>query len=256
MHDLWAVHRHLATELDSRLALLRNAPATVTLIGADADISHQLLATRYPDARFHEYDEHSAQLHHAAIQRKPKLLDKWRGKTVGQTCQNLNEPLPENSADMLFSNLKLHQAPDAANILQNWSNHLKPDGLLFFSCLGGNSLPEIRSLLTEHGITCAASNLRDMHDWGDMLLQGFNDPITDTARVQLAYERFADMQQDMQHLKLWQALQPDRLPEAERLLHIAWKQGKLSRITLETVFGHAIKKIRQPENTRPIHFYR
>lgn len=52
----WQIHRHLAQDTDERLQLVRNAPKRIMLIGADADISRSLLAARYPDAVFEEYD--------------------------------------------------------------------------------------------------------------------------------------------------------------------------------------------------------
>ncbi|HEZ3873022.1 TPA: methyltransferase, partial [Neisseria meningitidis] len=52
----WQVHRHLAEHTDQRLTLVRNAPKHILLAGADADISRSLLAKRYPQAVFEEYD--------------------------------------------------------------------------------------------------------------------------------------------------------------------------------------------------------
>ncbi len=52
----WQVHRHLAEYADQRLTLVRNAPKYILLAGADADISRSLLAKRYPQAVFEEYD--------------------------------------------------------------------------------------------------------------------------------------------------------------------------------------------------------
>ena len=45
-----------AQDTDERLQLVRNAPKRIMLIGADADISRSLLAARYPNAVFEEYD--------------------------------------------------------------------------------------------------------------------------------------------------------------------------------------------------------
>ena len=52
----WQVHRHLAEHADQRLTLVRNVPKHILLAGADADISRSLLAKRYPQAVFEEYD--------------------------------------------------------------------------------------------------------------------------------------------------------------------------------------------------------
>lgn len=52
----WQIHRHLAQDTDERLQIVRNAPKRILLVGADADISRSLLAARYPNAVFEEYD--------------------------------------------------------------------------------------------------------------------------------------------------------------------------------------------------------
>ena len=35
--DKWLIHRHVATELDSRLAVVRQVPQQIVLAGADGD---------------------------------------------------------------------------------------------------------------------------------------------------------------------------------------------------------------------------
>ena len=54
--ERWQIHRHLAQNADERLQILTRTPERITLIGADADISRSLLAARYPQAAFVEYD--------------------------------------------------------------------------------------------------------------------------------------------------------------------------------------------------------
>ena len=96
----WQIHRHLAQDTDERLQLVRNAPKRIMLIGADADISRSLLAARYPDAVFEEYDSNADFLKTAAAARKGGFWQKLTGKTIPQHCQALTAPLPEASADM------------------------------------------------------------------------------------------------------------------------------------------------------------
>ena len=95
----WQIHRHLAQDTDERLQLVRNAPKRIMLIGADADISRSLLAARYPDAVFEEYDPNADFLKTAAAARKGGFWQKLTGKTIPQHCQSLTAPLPEAAAD-------------------------------------------------------------------------------------------------------------------------------------------------------------
>ena len=99
----WQIHRHLAQDTDERLQIVRNAPKRILLVGADADISRSLLAARYPNAVFEEYDPRADFLQTASAARKSGFWQKLTGKTVPQHCQALTDPLPEASADMLWA---------------------------------------------------------------------------------------------------------------------------------------------------------
>lgn len=257
MSDYWGIHAHLAAELDRRLDIVRHAPARILLIGADGDHSRRLLAQRYPQAQLAEYDARTDFLTAAAAERKSGWLAKLSGKAVPQHEQNWTEPLPEAAADMLWSNMALVCAEGLTDVFDNWARSLKTDGLLFFTHLGGDSLPELRQVLAQAGIACAAPNLVDMHDLGDMLFHhGFYDPITDTAKLQLDYQTFAGWQQDMDYLGLWQALAPEDENAARAAAQAAWQNGELRRTTLETVYGHAVKKLMLPENESVVTFHK
>lgn len=257
MSDDWGVHAHLAEQLDSRLVLVREAPARIVLTGADGDCSRRLLAARYPQAQFAEYDARADHLAAAAAARKSGWLAKLAGKSVPQTQQNWSEPLPPASADMLWSNLALPLADSLAAVFDSWAGCLKTDGLLFFTHWGGDSLPELRAVLSEAGIACAAPLLADMHDLGDLLLQhGFYDPVTDTARLQLDYQSPSAWEGDMRRLGLWHALAPADADAARAAARTAWDRGGLRRMTLETVFGHAVKKPLLPPNESPVSFHK
>ena len=143
----WQIHRHLAQDTDERLQIVRNAPKRILLVGADADISRSLLAARYPNAVFEEYDPRADFLQTAAAARKSGFWQKLTGKTVPQHCQALTAPLPEASADMLWANLSLPRANEILPVLKNWANALKTDGLLFFTHFGRDSLTELTGRL-------------------------------------------------------------------------------------------------------------
>lgn len=256
-NDPYFIHSRLAADMDARLQILNRTPKQIILFGADGDHSRSLLASRYPQARFSEYDSQEAALQAAALRRRGGLWAKLSGKNIIQTCQSTETRLPENSAEMLWANLGLMNAADAVTVLQNWSAALKKDGLLFFSHFGADSLPEIRQLLQENGIRCAAPLLKDMHDWGDLLFEhGFNDPVMDTAKMVLDYQNTRWFWQDLTYSGLWQALQAEREEDARAVVERALSQGQLKNITLEILFGHAVKKTVMPAGEQEIRFYR
>ena len=70
---------------------------------------------------------------------------------------------------MVWSNLGLLHQSAPQQVIANWANALKPDGLLFCSHFGPDTLKEILTLWREHGIIVQAPRLLDMHDLGDIL---------------------------------------------------------------------------------------
>lgn len=255
----WFIHKHFAQEMNQRLAILRHTPELIILMGADGDVSRALLAQRYPKAHFEEYDSRAQALQESLQQRKTEkigFLDKLMGKNIPQFCQAIDAPLPEARADMLWANLSLTQTNDLPSTLAAWGQGLKTDGLLFLTHFGRDTLTEIRDYLAQHHIQCQAKVLIDMHDLGDIIYHHhFYDPVMDTAKLVLTYPQADLFWQDMHSTGLWTALQADDEPRARALITQAWQNGELSGITLETVFGHAVKKRVLPENESLVQFY-
>lgn len=255
--DRWQIHRHLAETADSRLEYVRREPQQIFLVGADADISRSLLAARYPKAAFAEFDPRPDFLEAAAAARKGGFWRKLAGKTVPQSCQNVDAPLPEAAADMLWANLALTAAADLPAAFGAWAGALKTDGLLFFTHFGRDTLDTLAGRLKAQGIGCAKNTLVDMHDLGDMLAgNGFYDPVTDTARLELSYTRFETFRLDMETLGLWTALAPDDEAAARAAVERMFAEEGRLNITLETVYGHAVKKAVLPEGEKAVRFYR
>ena len=239
-NDRWQIHRHLAEQADQRLQIVKTVPRRILLAGADGDNSRRLLAARYPKAAFAEYDPRPECLRDAADKRGGGLLSKLAGKTVPQHCQALSAPLPEASADMLWSNLGLATEHNPVAVFASWAGALQTDGLLFFTHFGRDTLLE----------------LTDMHDLGDMLADsGFYDPVTDTARLKLEYRTADTFLQDMDTLGLWHALDFDDLAAARTAIAGLWQRQTLPGLTLETVFGHAVKKKILPAGENEVHFF-
>ncbi|MCO6507904.1 MAG: methyltransferase [Snodgrassella sp.] len=252
----WFLHAHLAATLDERLSILRQPPAHILLAAADGNESYRLLKMRYPHARFQEFDSRDRYLQAAQAMRKAKLnwLQKFNSSLPVQT---VSDQLPSNqAADMVWSNLGLIHQADPIAVINNWAGALRPDGLLFFSHFGADTLKEVLTLWRTAGIVVKTPHLLDMHDLGDMLYQhGFYDPVMDMNMLTLQYtkaERFID---DMRTAGLWQSLQFDNEIDAVRILVQAWKNNDIHNVTLELVYGHGVKKQILPDNATPIQFY-
>lgn len=254
MNEQWVIHRYFAEQCDGRLDFVHKQPKSITLIGVDGDISRKLLAKRYPKAVFHEYDERNDVLQTVAKMRQPHLFSKWLGKGVAQTCQTALSPLPEASCEMLWSNLALLRSAEPMPVFRNWATALITQGLLFFTCLGRDSLQELIARLQADGIVIHWEQFYDMHDLGDMLADsGFYDPVMDTAKLCLQYQNAETFWQDMNLLGLWQTVRCADKAQAEAKINQYLAEG-LS-ITLEAVFGHAVKKLVLPEGEQEVQFF-
>lgn len=252
----WFLHAHLAATLDERLSILKQPPQHILLAAADGNESYRLLKMRYPQACFHEYDSRSCYLQAAQAIRKAKQ-SWWQKLNSSLPEQIASDRLPDNqAADMVWSNLGLIHQPDAVAVIENWAGALRPDGLLFFSHFGPDTLKEVLTLWRAAGIVVSAPMLLDMHDLGDMLYQhGFYDPVMDMNMLTLQYTKPERFIEDMRTAGLWQSLKFDNEIEAVRILAQAWQNEDIQNVTLELVYGHGVKKQILPENVAPIQFY-
>ena len=108
---------------------------------------------------------------------------------------------PSEPADMLWSNMGLHMQANPAQWMKQWASSLNQAGFVMFSCLGPDSLRELRQLYASLDWPAPSHEFTDMHDWGDMLLSaGFAAPIMDMERITLTYETPAALLEELRSL--------------------------------------------------------
>ena len=140
--------------------------------------------------------------------------------------------------------------------MRQWHRHLDVDGFLMFSCLGPDTLTELRAVYARQGWAPPCHAFTDMHDWGDMLVHaGFAEPIMDMERITLTYSSADSLLADLR--ELGRNLHTDRFPALRgrrwrstlgaALEHaLRGPDGRLE-LTFEVVYGHAFKP--QPKLT-------
>lgn len=159
---------------------------------------------------------------------------------------------PDGGVQMLWSNMALHMAADPQALIAQWHRALAVDGYLMFSCLGPDTLRELRALYADLGWPAPGHAMTDMHDWGDMLVHaGFAEPVMDMERITLTFATPARLLQELRGLgrnlhpqrfaalraRNWRARLEQAL--AQRLAD-AGQGGQLS-LTFEIIYGHAFK---------------
>ena len=167
---------------------------------------------------------------------RSKVKSKWRSLFAGNinslaSFQETNKfNLPDNSVDLVFSNLLLQDLADPKHFLQECWRVLREGGLITFSYLGPDTGKELRAL--EPGVMKTQNLLSpwDMHDMGDALLgERFSDPVMDMEFISLDYQSDALLLVDAGALKLLQTTTKE-LPKHSLLP---------KKMTLELVYGHA-----------------
>ena len=243
------LHEEVASRMLDRLQWIKLQPRVWTHWGAlrGGLQAHAALAARYPDAACFVVE---AQVKRAQEAIK-NIAKKWWNPHRWMSGVTHFEATPAGTADMLWANMALHESADPQALLAGWRDALKVDGFLMFSCLGPDTVREIRELYAALGWPPAGHELTDMHDWGDMLVQGgFAEPVMDMERLTLTYASPARLLQERRELgrnfhparfpalrgRGWQA----RLEQALGQHLVVGADGRLS-LTFEVIYGHALK---------------
>ena len=250
------LHEEVASRMVERLQWIRLQPKTWAHWGAvrGGQRAHAALLDQYPDAAYFlpEIGELIADEAIKNIAKKSKK-DNWNIAKVFQRKPKVEvTTLVDGALDMLWANMHLHNALDPQALIVQWHKALATDGFLMFSCLGPDTLRELRGMYESLGWPSPCHQFTDMHDWGDMLIQaGFAEPVMDMERIVLTYETPKKLLQDLR--ELGRNLHPDRFPalrgkawksklEAALVEHLADPtEGGRLKLTFEVIYGHAMK---------------
>ena len=180
------LHEEVARRMLERLDWIKLQPATWAhwspLRGGLA--AHKLLTQRYPDADCYLV-EPSAK--HLKITREALKNPWWTAAHWVKSTAHFTAPASQ-SVKMVWANMALHMAADPQSLIAAWHQALDADGFLMFSCLGPDSLREIRAIYQRLGWPAPSHEFTDMHDWGDMLVAaGFAEPVLDMERILLTF---------------------------------------------------------------------
>jgi malonyl-CoA O-methyltransferase len=202
--------------------------------------AHGLLAQRYPKAlgTVLETSPGRAQYVERAL-----AQPWWKAKRWLQQSAQVSTQVTQ-TAQMLWANMSLHMAADPQALMSQWHSALQVDGFLMFSCLGPDTLKELRALYRSLGWPAPSHEFTDMHDWGDMLAAvGFAEPVMDVERITLTFDSPQRLLQELRglgrnlHVGRFPALRGRRW-HAELLTAVA---NEPLQLTFEVVYGHAFK---------------
>lgn len=210
---------------------------------------HDRVAAHYPGSRCFRVIGGLQQVQGAVKSKAPgwwRRLSGARGAT-----EDVVRP-DEASVQMVWANMLAHLSADPTALLADWHRALGVNGFVMFSCLGPDTLKELRALYADLGWPPPTHAFTDLHDWGDQLVAaGFAEPVMDMELLTLT---FASPRRLLEELReLGRNLHVDRFPA---LRSRAWRQrleaamderlrvnggeDQLS-LTFEVIYGHAVK---------------
>ncbi|WP_368641085.1 methyltransferase domain-containing protein [Castellaniella ginsengisoli] len=247
------LYGEIAQRMLRRLSYIRIAPHDILDAGCGAAHALDPLRARYPDQRYIGLDACGALLD-AARERyaaKPGFWHRLRNKPTPaadfRQADLAETGLPDESLDLVWSNLALHWHPEPHMVLQEWRRILRNDALAMYSSLGPGTFRELRDALAEADLDTRPMEFVDMHDFGDLMLQvGFADPVMDQEIITLTYKTADKLLEDVR------ALGGNPHPERRRgLPGRAWRERLVRalerrrhadgtiHLSLEVAYGHA-----------------
>jgi malonyl-CoA O-methyltransferase len=241
------LHEEVGRRMEERLEWIRRSPDA----WADWEPvrgglqAHALVARRYPQARCFVVEQQAA---NAQLARRALAKPWWR---LGASGPEFGA-VPEGAVQMLWANMALHLSADPQALMAHWHRALAVDGFLMFSCLGPDTLRELRTLYAALGWPPPSHEFTDMHDWGDMLVHGgFAEPVMDMERITLTFDTPLRLLAELRELganlhparfaglrgRHWRARLEQELDRGLR-----GPDGRLA-LTFEIIYGHALKPL-------------
>jgi malonyl-CoA O-methyltransferase len=181
------LHQEVARRMAERLAIIRLQPATIVDWWSHLGASATLLGKAYPSARRIEVEPDALVAPRTEAARRPWWSpQRWAGAEV--SVQPESAALPAG-VQLVWANMMLHAVVDPPALFARWQSALAVDGFVMFSCLGPDTLRELRELYARLGWPAPTPAFIDMHDLGDMLVQaGFADPVMDQETITLRWD--------------------------------------------------------------------
>ena len=182
------LHAEIARRLIERLAPLRAEPTRIVEWWAGPGDGDALLRERYPRAeRIAVEPEGAWTERRRATEHRPW----WSigGRAPATVWPDSADDVAIGRAQLVWANMVLPFVVDPPALMARWHTVLEVEGVVAFSCLGPDTLREMRALYASLGWPTPTPTFIDMHDLGDMLVgAGFADPVLDQETLTLRWK--------------------------------------------------------------------
>ncbi len=179
----------VSRRLLERLDWLALEPRRILDLGSGTGLALAPLTARYPQAEVIGLDLTPAMLQVARA--RP-----WTGGLICADAASL--PFPDQSFDLIFSNLAIHWSPALDAVLAEVRRVLRHPGVFTFTTPGPGSYRELRRAWLAVDEAPHVLPFPEMHALGDGLLQaGLAEPVLDTETLTLRYRDFGGLVADL-----------------------------------------------------------
>jgi len=228
------LQQEIGLRLLDRLELINIKPRSILDIGAGTGFTTKSLTHKYPEAQIFNLDIAEGALSFGKQKRS--------SNTQHYICADAELcPIKSQSIDLIFSNCALHWFLNPEFIFKEMHRILKPEGLLFFSTFGPDTLIELRQSFALVDQKNHVNHFIDMHHIGDILLAiGLQDPVMDMELLTLTYKNLGGLIRDLKF-------------SGENFVFAEEPQGLSSKTTLEKLHS-AYENYRNKENLLPATF--
>lgn len=244
------LHVEVAKRMAERLALFRAKPKVVVDWGSFLGAGATLLRKAHPDSVIWTVEEADVLVSRSMAELQAPW---WTARRWMQPEAFVMRPeqCTSSSADLLWSNMSLHAAPDPTVVMAQWSRCLAPGGYAMFSCLGPDTVKELTGLYERLDWPTPTVLFTDMHDLGDMLVAaGFVDPVMDQETLTIRWSSTQALHDDLRRIganvdaRRFGGLRTPRWRTKllESLEQMRQPDGSIS-LTFEIVYGHGFKQV-------------
>jgi malonyl-CoA O-methyltransferase len=189
------IQKEIGGRLLDKLMLVKTAPHCILDVGAGTGFLTRQLQQKYPNSKVIGLDLAHGMTEFAKSKQPWKL---WKNQPVYMSGDAECLPLRSHSVDLIFSNCTLQWCTDIKQVLAEFKRVLKPNGILFFSTLGPQTLHELRQSWQKADNHIHVNDFTDMHDLGDLLIQSdFANPVMDMEMITVNYRDVKQLLNDL-----------------------------------------------------------
>lgn len=241
-------YQEVAQRLLSKLEFIKINPERVLDLGCGSGSLLLELSVLYPQAQI------------IGVDLSYEMLQEAKQKNLVQADATFL-PFPNDSVELVISNLMLPWCNDLVSVFQEVKRVLKPEGIFLFSTLGPDTLKELRAAWAKIDNEPHVHVFLDMHDIGDALLQsGLADPVMDVEHLTINYREFKTFIKDLKLTGSTNCLQQrsQNLLSKNKLKQLEKNYINIENkfpVTYEIAYGHAWKIFKPSHITNENEFY-